>query len=504
MIQSKAEKALLERIKDARADRSRIGGRINEFYALAIPHRPRVGERVKRQGPDLSQQDDIFDQTLQQAVSDFAADQIDFFTPDYKPWVKMKAGLDVRGNRELGDRLREYEERLYDLIRETDFYEQQQEVFHDLAGGAGGISIPNAPISRPVRCQPILMASLLFDEGPLNDLDGRWQEYFIKRRHLEQVFPDIQFPNDITRLPENGDIGIVQGIYRQWGAPTEAPVWVWCVIANEKVVHNKPLPANAPPSVLVARWRTAPPSPWGPGPADLAMAPGRSLDELSYRNLKKLAKEVDTPYSYEADGVMNPDNGIEPGTWIARRAGSKEPTPLFEPSNSQNVYFDREVMQYTVKRALYQDGPFQRGDTPPTATQWLDEKASNQRRQIARRRIYREYVLPALQRFAWVFAARGELEPVAINGREVAVEFVSPLSRASDAEEVSAGIQLAQSIVGVLGETGLATIDPFETASNWKTKLGDNTVALKAPDDQANLVRQILTEGRNLVSSNAA
>lgn len=489
---------IVERIKAARTDRARIQSRLNDFYDLAVPHRPRVGTRLTRHIPDQNKQDDIFDQTLQQAVLDFAADQIDFFTPDYKAWTLMKPGrgLSAGGERKFSEEIKRYEERLYDLIRETDFYEQQQEVFVDLAGAAGGMNIPFAPVTKPVRCQPILMGSLLFDEGPHNDLDGRWQEFFVRKEHLPEVFPEIDFNRIQTIQGKTGahDVHIVQGIYRDY----ENARWVWCVLADEKLAWNKPLPEGAPPSISIARWRHAPPSPWGPGPADPAMPAARTLDELGYLNLKKLAKEADPPYSFEADGTFNPDGGINAGTFLARRSGSKAPEPLYFPTNNQNLFFDREILQMIVKRALFQDGPFQRGETPPTATQWLDEKAMHQRRQIARRRIYREYVLPVLQRFAWVFAARGELPPVRIDGETIAVEFVSPLSKASDAEEVSSGIQLVQAIVGTFGETGLASIDAFETSENWKDKLGDTTVVLTKPDDQQALIQKLLTEGRNI------
>ena len=152
-----------------------------------------------------------------------------------------------------------------------------------------------------------------------------------------------------------------------------------------------------------------------------------------------------------------------------------------------------------MKKALYQDKPEQAGKTPPTASQWLDEKTSHERRQQARRRVYREYVLPSLRRFAYVFSARGEIEPIRIDGKNIQAEFVSPLSKASDASEVSSGMQFAQSVIGIFSETGLGSIDAFETIENWQEKLGDTTVVLKQPDQQGDVVQELLKGGRNVV-----
>lgn len=499
------EKELLKRLKDARADRDRHASRLNKFYDLALPYRVRIGSSTQAYMPDTDGQSDLFDRELQICVADFASDQADYFCPDYKPWVKSKPGIELSTGqeRQLNDQLESWEGRLYDLIRGTDFYEQVYEVFADLAGGAAGINIAFQPVSRPVRCQPVLMTNLLFDEGPFSDLDGRWNEFWTMKGMLPIIFPGVDLTKaQIAQKRDDEKIRVVQGCRREW-KPEGAPEWFWAIFINNKLVHDKPLMTNEPPPLNVARWRHSPPSAWGPGPADLGMAAAETLDELALLNLKKLGKEADPPFSYENDGVFNPEGGIDPGVWVGRRPGSAPPTPLFEPSNSQNLYFDRETLRMIVRRALYQDGPYQRGETPPTATQWMDEKAVQQRRLQARRRVYREFVLPCLQRFSWVFAQRGELDMVKIDGKEVAVEFVSPLSKASDAEEVSSAIQFAQASIGIFGETALAAVDVKATMDKWQEKLGDRTVSIISPDSQEALVQKILTEGRNLVNNGA-
>ena len=498
------DKASLEkRIAKARADRGVHQHRLNRFYDFCVPYRVQVGSKAKQAAPSSSKQDDLFDKEIQIAVNDFAADHADYFFPDYKPWVKTKAGTAVvpsRLERQFAGDLAKWEERLYDLIRATDFYEQVHEVLIDVAGAAGGMNIAYQPRNRPVRCQPILMANLLFDEGPFNDLDGRWQEFWVRKGDLANVFPGVPITDQKIKTMRDADyVSVIQGIVREW-PEGKAPLWHWMLMIGEQFTI-KPLLQDEPPPINVGRWRHAPPSAWGPGPADLALAAGQTLDELALLNLKKLGKEADPPFSYEVDGVFNPAAGVNAGDYVGRRQGSQPPAPLYEPTNSQNLYFDRETLKMTVKRALYQDSPFQRGDTPPTATQWMSEEAQKQRRARVRRRVYREFVLPTLQRFAWLFAVRGELEPLRLDGKDVGVEFVSPLSKASDAEEVSSGVQFLGSAIQIFGETALASVDAEKTMTNWKKKLGDTTVEIVPPDQQASLIQKILSAGRNLVNN---
>ena len=496
----------MARIDDARQDRDDLQERLNAFYSLAIPHRPYVGyENSYTYRHDEDDQDDIFDSTLQEATADFASDQLDKFMPNYNPWVKLKPGIALKNassENAFRDQSMKWEENLYDLIRQTNWYEQNLEVFHDLAGGAAGTIIPLAPRGEDVKIRPVLMSNLLMDEGAFSDLDGRWDEFTIRKRHIKEMFGDkvyAELSNQTKSKNSSDKISVLQGCRRKRMA-NGGYRWLWIVAIERKVVSRKLLAPGTPAPMNVARWRHAPPSAWGPGPADLALASARTLDELAYLNMKKLAKELDPPMSYVADGVFNPDGGVENGTYLARRMGSEAPHPLFEPSASQNLFFDRDVLRYQVRRALHQDKPDQEGKTPPTAAQWIDQRTQHEQRQQARHRVYREYVLPSLRRFAYVFSMRGELEPIKIDGKTVQADFVNPLSKASDSAAVSAGMQFAQSGIGMFSETGLASIDAYETLQNWQKKLGDDTVVLRQPQDQPKPITDILSGGgRNIV-----
>ena len=496
----------MARLDDARQDRCDYEERLNAFYSLAIPHRPYIGNTSDfTDRTDEDDQDDIFDSTLQFAVSDFASDQLDKFMPNYNPWVKLKPGIALKNTASenaFKEQSEQWEETLYDLIRQTNWYETNLEVFHDLAGAAAGTIIPLAPRGQDVKIRPVLMGNLLMDEGAFSDLDGRWDEFVIRKRHLKEMFGEEVYkkiPDRTKNKAENSRVSVIQGCRRE-RIKGGGYQWLWIVAIERKIVSKTLLKPGTPAPMNVARWRHAPPNAWGPGPADMALPIARTLDQLAYLNLKKIAKEIDPPMSFVADGVFNADNGIENGTYQARRMGSEPPTPLFEPSPSQNLFFDRDIMRYEVKRALHQDKPDQAGKTPPTAAQWIDQRTHHEQRQQARHRVYREYVLPSLRRFAYVFAMRGELEPIKIDGQTVQADFVNPLSKASDSAAVSAGMQFAQSAVGIFSETGLASMDAHETMVNWQKKLGDNTVVLKAPEEQDQTVQGILNGGRNIVS----
>lgn len=505
-VTSKFAKAELERIKEARQLRSDKQEYLNAFYSLALPHRAKIGEnRSARYSTDDNDQDDIFDGTLQECVCDFASDQADFFIPDYRPWCKTEVSSNITSptdRKELLSLIKQRDDKLYELIAATNFYEEAYEIFHDVAGSAGGVIIPDAPRIDEVRVRPVFMSGLIMDDLAYSGIDGRWSEYEVKSSQLKSVigkeaYDKYSASSKKVKPKGNAKLRIIQGCRLK--ETKQGYRWLWATFVDDVLVQKTLLPPATPPPLAVARWRASPPNPWGPGPAYIAIPAARTLDELTYLNLRKLAKEADPPMSFEADGVFNPENGIDNGTFVARRAGSQAPSALYEPSKAQNAYFTEEGLTAFIKRALYQDKPEQPGKTPPTASQWIDEKTMYQRRQQARRRIYREFVLPVLRRFEYVFTRRGQLEPIIFKDEAIKTTFVSPLSKSSDANEVSTGIQFAQSTVGLFSETALASIDVYETMVNWQNKLEDTTVVLKQPDQQGDLIKQMLGEGRNIV-----
>jgi len=494
---SGAKDTVLGRIEDARRDRTRATARVNRFYELALPHRQLVGQ-TSDTARDPGEQDDIFDSTLQDCVDDYASDMLDAFTPHYKPWVPLEASrkLNTAQQRQFEEAIKAYEEKLYGEILNSTFYQESQECWSDIAGGAAGMLIPFEKAGERIRPQPITMSSLLMDHGPKGELDGRWFEMRVQKRHLRHAFPGINFDrheNLTSAKCKNSSetVTVIQGCYRDYDfARREA--WKFTIHVDSDKVHDKRLTGAGCQPIIAGRWRTSPPSAWGPGPADRALAPASTLNELNYLILKHLGKQVDPPFLYDDDGMFNPDDGINAGEAYPRRPGSTFDFLVTE-QDLRVAYFQQEDLRMAVRRALYQDKPFQRGDTPPTATQWLDEKAFNDRRlQLSRMRLYDEWVIPALQRFTWILARRGELPEVRIGGEIVGVRYVNPISRASDLQEVNNNHQFISMSVSTMGEAALASIDTFRTMENMKRKMGADLVELKPPDQQSELVQQIL------------
>lgn len=503
----KQESELLERIGAAREDRTHFTEVLNKFYELALPWRQPISHTLLASCPrSFDEQADIFDTTLQDAVYDFAAMMSDLFTPHYKPWADLKpvGTYDKALLAKAKPLIEARQAKIYDLIRQSDFYEQAQQVYLEMAGSKGGIVIPYRPRGKKIRCTPVVMSGLLDDVGPNGELDMRAMEFITKKKHLPALFPDeweeMQKDPKYARMQPNTECTVVQGAHRA----DEDGKWVTFLVINNKMCARKVQDGDGASAVYGLRWQDAAYSSWGPGPAIQALPSARVLQEMGYLFLKNLAKSVDPPFAYTEDGLFNPDGGIEAGMALPMEKGSDFKSLLFE-RDLNPALFERELHIQRVKRALFVDEPEQKGKTPPTAAQWIDERAQTDRRlQISRIRIYKEWVLPILQRFNWILERQGETPEIKIDGTVVQVAFDSPIAKTSDADEVSRSMQLAQSSLGIFGEAFLQNIDAPATLELWRDKMGDKLLQIKAFDERSEMEKQLLQNMRNTVSRGQA
>jgi len=496
------EGKLLQRITAARSDRSTVSSALNRFYELALPFRAPISSTVTRSTQTrLEEQEDIFDDTLQTTVLDFGAEMMDRFTPHYKPWADLKPvkQLDPSQKKAGLALIKERQELIYAEIKRSDFYEQSSQPWLDVAGSKGGIVIPYAKSGEKIHCTPIVMSSLLDDMGPFGDLDMRAQEFITKRKHLKNLFPKIDMSKILLQIrgDDERDVVVVQGNYRLYGGKND---WMFFVVIDGRVAQMKAMKGMGSCAVQVLRWSDAPFSTWGPGAAIPAMPSANTLQELGYLFLKNLAKRIDPPFSYHEDGLFNPEGGVDAGMALPRDGQSGGIEWLIPDQDLDAAMFERELLRMNVKKAMFQDKPEQAGRTPPTATQWIDERAQTDRRlQLARLRVYKEWVLPILERFNWIMTTRGDLPPLELDsGTQIEVSFENPVTKSSDAEEVSRSMNLAQSAAGVFGEQFLANVDAVDTITNWKEKLGDELLTMKAFDDQSESMQGLLSNMRNL------
>jgi len=495
VVPEQTERNVIAAIDEARTSRQRFASTYNAFFDLAAPWKMRVNEGSHDEPRSPTDQDDVFDSTLQEVADDWAANIADEATPSYRDWASHEPvdSLSQSAKKQIAPFVKARKKLVYDTIRESSFEQSSQECYLDLGIGPCGMMIRYTRVGQPIDCEYAPLAQLLLGPGPMGGVGVRFWERKVKVRNLDTIWPDIDWshikPTLELRRQDKGSVTILEGGIRDYDAPEEA--WDWYVIERNKVCYHKRFTGRGSCPLQVGRIFVSEPSAYGVNPGAKALAPARTLNEMAYLELKRTAKVVDPPGIFsDPTGTLNPEAGFEPGIW--HEAGDGFNVQDLAPQNDvREAYFKREELKMEIRRALYQDKPYQRGQTPPSASQWIgEERMTAQRRTLYRARLHNEWTLSIIHRFEWILEKRGQLDPIEYEGEIVDVRPVTPLSRAADLAEVEAGEKLL-AIVGSYfpNELGLE-VNVRKTVDEFKKRMGDETVILNSDEERGAIMEQ--------------
>lgn len=212
------------------------------------------------------------------------------------------------------------------------------------------------------------------------------------------------------------------------------------------------------------------------------------LNEITALTLASLHKVVDPPVAYSDDGTANiEENGVDAGDWV--NLGENFDVKILESGGKFDVsFFMQDDLRRMVRRALYQDKPEQRGKTPPTASQWTDERMESQQRfEVPRGKLYREWTVPIVRSHMWLRQQQGVMPEVALDGRVLKLEPISGQARARAFEKVQKAERLLGSAAQFMPQEAQLVVDGAATLANIKEQLGDELVRIRTPDEIAQL-----------------
>lgn len=464
-------KEMNARISRAETDRNRHQTRIADCYKYALPWRHKF---FSNQPSDDF--DEVFDETVGTVLEDFSADMLNTFTPQKNNWLSEEPAVtfDASDRRAITDALKRRQNVVFAEMGRSNLYQSLQEAYLDLGPGTMCVLVMDIDPSKPIHCDAIPLTDLLITRGPYGFVDGifRCKKYLLEDAKV--LWPDASW-TEITSQQNTKDleVEIADGCWRVWAEKGDE-TYQYAVRANGKLVYEKQWKGPGSCPFIVARWSRDSATAWGVGPTYRTLPAIKTLNHVRYLDLKNYDKHVDPPTSYEHDGVMNLDNGVNPGDWIPRAVGSKEPKSLESQAKFDVAVFERDELRSVIRRAHYQDRPEQQGKTPPTATQWADEAAERARRMgTPATNLVQELQIPLYRRFAYLLQERGTLPNVQFEGQDIALNPVSPLLRAQEQEEVVRMDKFAELIVARFGpQMGMVAIDVIPYVKALAEKLG--------------------------------
>lgn len=436
--------------------------------------------------------------SVEDLATDLAGDLVTYFTPSEARWHNylVTAPVNEEDAEAVMEMVKAREDDLDDLISGSNYNDMApQWAFEAATHGTPALWVQQGHLQQPIYFEAVPPSELLITPGYLGILD-RFRECTVPAQSLKALFTGFNVDLSDQQLEQkmkkpNQNVKVVWGFWVDW-SDAGNPKWRCEITADGKrITPTEPLtlgPLAGTCPLLVGRFNPQPGRPWGRGAGRAALNELRVWNNVSEVVLAGLDQSISTTLIYADDGHIDLSEGVVGGrAYPANRGFTRD--NIVDLSKSVNVdqgWFAEDRIEDRIRRYFYQDGPRQRGDTPPTASQWIDERRRVQQR-IGKPSapLWTEMILPMIQRIEYLGVQSAKIsEALSHNGQAISVKPISPLQKAQNQDQV----MIAQSNLGLAFQTFQDQVtnfvDPLATFANIVKASGDDLTVLRKQEVQ--------------------
>ena len=467
-----------------------------DCYRYALPQRNLYDGYYEGTVPGQNKMNMVFDSTAIHSTQRFANRIQSGLFPPYKKWCRLEPGNDIPVERkaEVQAALDTYSEKMFTLLRQSNFDLAMGEFLLDLCVGTAVMLIQPGDDINPIQFTPVPQYLIALEEGPNGTVDNVYRKYKVRAEALPRQYPDIELNDQLQRLIENKPQEMVELIEAVILDPERKD---YCYhIIHEKTRDELVFRRMDTTPWIVARYMKIPGEVFGRGPLVSALPDVKTLNKTLELLLKNASIACAGVYTAADDGVINPSNiRITPGSIIpvARNGGpqgaSLAPLPRSGDFNVSQIVIND--LRMNIKKTLLDDTLPPDNMSARSATEIVERmKELAQNLGAAFGRLITETMVPIIQRVLFIMDEKGLIQlPLKVNGLEVKVTPVSPLAKAQNLEEINEVMQFFQ-IANSLGPGGVAELKPDAIASFIGDKLGVPTTLRNSPEEKQAIVQQ--------------
>ena len=469
--------SFLKKYDRAKSVRQRWESLFDECYEFALPMRQTFGTNSIGERRD----DKIFDETAVVGVQEFASRLQAGLVPNFARWADFTAGSEVPKEQKdaINNELEEVTDYVFEVIQNSNFGQEVHESFMDLAIGTGVLHVEEGDAINPINFTALPLPHVVLDVGPDDRIDHVYRERDIRYSDIMVLYPkatiNSRLQSVMTANPE-GRTKVLEIICKDYSQLNEDAYFCIIFDINTKcMLKYETFKGTGSNPFICFRWSKDPGAIYGRGPLINALSAIKTTNLTIELILENAQMAISGVYQMDDDGVINPDTiNLVPGTVIPKAPNSAGLQPVQAAGSFDVANLILSDMRLNIKRALYNDMLGNPDRTPASATEIAERMADLSRRiGSAFGRLQAELVQPVLQRVVYILKKQGRINIPTINGRQIKVRSVSPLSQAQSNQDITSinrflelvGVRFGPELVNVL-------INSEETAVYLAKKFG--------------------------------
>jgi hypothetical protein len=486
---------IIKRAEVAQRKKDEFESLYRDAYEFALPQRQLYGYwEGNAQGAKKMAR--VFDSTAINSTQRFANRLQSGIFPPQRKWCRLEPGQDIPVDRraEALAILDQYNEKMFTVIKQSNFDIAIGEFLLDLAVGTAGMLVLPGDDVQPINFIPVPMFLISYEEGANGQVDKIYRKMRMKGEAIKQQWKDAEFSETVQQridMKPTDEVELLEATVYD----SERGDWCYHVIdkvSKEEIVYRR---FNSSPWVI-SRYSKIAGEIYGRGPLLTALPDIKTLNKTLELVLKNASLAISGVYTAADDGVLNPQTvKLVPGAIIpVARNGGPQGESLKPLARSGDFNVSQIVIQdlrANIKRTLLDESLPPDNMSARSATEVVERmKELAQNLGSAFGRLINETMIPLVARILSVMDERGLIDlPLRVNGLEVKVSPVAPLAMAQNMEEINNVIQFMQ-IAQTLGPEGALAVKSGDLIDFLGDKLGVPSSVRNTPAERAFLMEQ--------------
>ena len=484
---------IIKRAEIAQRKKDEFESLYRDAYEFALPQRQLYGH-WEGQSQGAKKMARVFDSTAINSTQRFANRLQSGIFPPQRKWCRLEPGQDIPKERhaEAMAILDLYNEKMFTVIKQSNFDIACGEFLLDLAVGTAGMLVLPGDDVQPINFIPVPMFLISYEEGANGAVDKVYRRMRMKGEAITQQWKDAKIPESVAQriaTKPTDDVELLEAtVYDQ-----DRGDWSYHVIdktSKEEIVFRK---MKTSPWII-SRYSKVAGEVYGRGPLLTALPDIKTLNKTLELVLKNASLAISGVYTAADDGVLNPSTvKLVPGAIIpvARNGGPQGESlkPLARSGDFNVSQIIIQDLRANIKRTLLDESLPPDNMSARSATEVVERmKELAQNLGSAFGRLINETMIPLVSRILSVMDERGLIDlPLQVNGLEVKVSPVAPLAMAQNMEEINNIVQFMQ-LTANFGAEGQLAVKTGDLIDFLGDKLGVPSAVRNSPAERAFLM----------------
>lgn len=468
---------IIKRAEVAQSKKDLFEDLYRDAYEFALPQRQLYGY-WEGNSVGNKKMTRVFDSTAINSTQRFANRLQSGIFPPQRKWCRLESGPDIPADRreQAMAILDVYNEKMFTVIKQSNFDIAIGEFLLDLAVGTAGMLVLPGDDVQPINFIPVPMFLISYEEGANGMVDKVYRRMRMKAESISQQWKDAEFPTEVAQRIATKPTDEVELLEATVYDPDRGD---WCYHVIDKVSKEELVYRRMKSSPwIISRYSKIAGEIYGRGPLLTALPDIKTLNKTLELVLKNASLAISGVYTAADDGVLNPQTvKLVPGAIIpvARNGGPQGESlkPLARAGDFNVSQIVIQDLRANIKRVLLDESLPPDNMSARSATEVVERmKELAQNLGSAFGRLINETMVPLVARILSVMDERGLIDlPLQVNGLEVKVSPVAPLAMAQNMEEINNIMQFMQ-ITQTLGPEGQIAVKTGDLIDFLGDKLG--------------------------------